>query len=268
MEEDLIHPRINIFYIKERENDVEKLYLTYSTLGAKVTLLKVENDKYTRKHLGKLYYFDRNPRVAEIAVALAINILKFEKISVQYSEPHQEQTPNYAVWIVGSVESKTRLNAASQITQIKILNEELSKAIVPLTHCPKCNCSVRDDRLKKHLTKAHSNEYQKQQNRIDTPAKHLANKYREEKPHTNSQIPKSRKPSKLAKERRLTILGSKIASKESSATYWNKPVIRGSQFHISSPKSFRSSNIKRCKICEKVALSDTDVCYICNSSTK
>jgi len=90
MGEDLEYPRINILYTSKRIRDAQAIYLKYTNLGARVTLFEVKDDLLTKKHLGKLYYFDDSPRFKEIAnymktghnsIPLKTAIAKFRKLS-------------------------------------------------------------------------------------------------------------------------------------------------------------------------------------------
>jgi hypothetical protein len=101
LKEDLHHPKINIMYIADRKQDAQVLFSKYMKFGAKVTLFEVPDDRSTRKHLGKLYYFDEYPRFKEIAHSLAKDMRGIEQVLPEYKQLATTPLPNYAIWVVG-----------------------------------------------------------------------------------------------------------------------------------------------------------------------
>ncbi len=270
--EDLKHPRINILYIRERKQDAEKLYSVYANLGAKIALLEVEDDESTRKHLGKLYYFDKIPRFAEIADSLAKNIQKIEKVSPQYIELNQRQQANYAIWIVAKVKSQT-IHASSILTkprQSENLNQRAELEISvkssaataeknSLLQCPKCKSLVRNDRLTKHLAKTHS------EGKLVAVA---------QVPRIKRKIKRKSVQPKLKQSQPSIPNIKKLKRKESSPLtirienhrflISHGPVIRSTEFKFRSSTSSSSASKVYCRHCGRAAINGTDVCYTCN----
>lgn len=171
IKEDLKHPRINILHTPERKQDAQAFCSKYTNLGARVTLVEVNDDLSTRKHLGKLYYFDDSPRFKEIAKTLANDLRGIEQVSPHYLQLPQSQQPNYSIWIVKShrVQINQTITTApkpKQIENLKIEITELETSLQPsketveihLIQCPHCNSSVRNDRLDKHIAKVHTRQ--------------------------------------------------------------------------------------------------------------
>jgi len=171
--DDLKHPRINIFHTPERKQDAQAFCSKYTNLGAKVTLLEVDDDLSIRKHLGKLYYFDDSPRFKEIANSLAKDLRDIEQVSPHYLQLSQNQQPNYAIWIVKTNKFQTNQTIAptpkpNQVKNVKSETTELEISSQPpiemleicLIQCPKCHSSVRNDRLAKHIAKVHDKQNQ------------------------------------------------------------------------------------------------------------
>jgi hypothetical protein len=161
--DDLKHPRINILHTPERKQDAQAFYSKYTNLGAIVTLIEVDDDLSTRKHLGKLYYFDDSPRFREMAYSLAKDLRGIELISPHhFKQVAVKNQPHYAIWIVKSCKVQTNQFAAvdpKPIEDESLIPEEtvvIKTTEIYMVQCPKCPSPVRNDRLAKHLLNVHS----------------------------------------------------------------------------------------------------------------
>ncbi len=157
----------------ERKQDAQAFCSKYTNLGARVTLFEVEDNLSTRKHLGKLYYFDESPRFKEIANSLAKDLRDTEQVSPHYLQLSQSQQLNYAIWIIETNKLQTNQiippvpnpnrieNPKFERTEIEIFSQPSIETIkICLIQCPKCHSSVRNDRLAKHITKVHDKQNQ------------------------------------------------------------------------------------------------------------
>ncbi len=224
--EDLKHPRISILHTPERKQDAETFRSKYTNLGARVTLLEVDDDHSTRNHLGKLYYFDESPRFKEIANSLAKDLQGIEQVSPHYLQLSEKQQPNYAIWIVKSHRIQTNQIVAvvpkpDEVESLTLEETVTLKTLNYMVQCPKCPSSVRNDRLDKHLINVHSG-----------------------KP----------KPAGTTKKKN-----------SSSHRPIYEAIPRDNRFWVSSSDSLPSSLGKyRCRHCGSVAMYNADACYTCN----
>lgn len=141
------------------------LLAKYTRLGARITLIEVEDDPSAQKHKGKLYYFDESSRVKEIAVILAKDSQSTEALSPKYVPPAEKEQVNYAIWIVGKVNTQGNYSPVSHTESNQIENSKvaLPKVEAPrqvsktltMVRCPKCPSTIRSDRLASHMTKIH-----------------------------------------------------------------------------------------------------------------
>jgi hypothetical protein len=151
---DLINKQINIIFTSERHIDAQSLYLKYSKSGAKVNIIKVQNDNSTKKHLGKIYYFSQLKKVVEIATEIAKDLREIERLTPQFIHSSDTKTIIFSVWLVEPLKFETLLPKLNPLP--KILSQNTFSKRTPLIECPTCFVKLREKNLSKHLLKNHA----------------------------------------------------------------------------------------------------------------
>jgi uncharacterized C2H2 Zn-finger protein len=187
LQEEKEFTRINIFHISTRKQDAELLSSKYTSFGAEVTVIEVADDIGTKLHIGKLYYFAEASADKIFANSLSVDLRDIELVSPHLVKLEDSHPIDFAVWIVRKPKNQANQivanvtlpkeveNVVGEISDEKYVAQEIESgnavnletnalfySFPTLVKCPKCSCLVRDDRLKKHITKAHEKKLNNQ----------------------------------------------------------------------------------------------------------
>lgn len=285
MNEDLLHPRINILYILERKNDAEILYSKFDKLGAKVNLIEVSKGSLTGKQEGKIYYFDESPRFEKIGLSLVKSLQSIEPISLEYVKyidlPKNKQ-PNYAIWIV----RENKILSPQILIEEHIPVQETVKNFTNtqnpikrlLIKCDKCDSSVLPERMEKHVNKVHSkissklgrsnptNKIKKSKSirRIDSRLYNYNKRYYsdENKESYPSIISSLLEKIELGKKQRAADeLNNQRSKRTTNSTFQNS---KRNEF-LNNNTKIKKLGRKKCQHCGYPAMLGETTCYACHS---
>jgi hypothetical protein len=135
---------VNIFYTRLRYSHAFTIRNRIRAVGGVAYAIQVEDDAVSRRNFGRIYCFEQSPE-SRRGAANIVHLIKdvasleiFDSITTSPSDVH------YAIW----------LGADAKVSRSHELMRHADKAKTMLS-CPRCPAKVREDRLARHVRRAH-----------------------------------------------------------------------------------------------------------------